>query len=62
MSDWGAGYAIGIATGLAIGLVAGRRQRPWTELTEKERKLRIRLIAAGVGALAAGIAVFFLVR
>lgn len=51
MSDWGVGYAIGIFTGLAIG----RRQKPLSELTQKEKRIRIGLIAAGVVLLAAGI-------
>ena len=55
MSDWGLGYAIGIFTGLAIGLAVGRRQKPWSELTQKEKRIRIGLIAAGVVLLAAGI-------
>ncbi len=55
MSDWGVGYAIGIFTGLAIGLVVGRRQKRWSELTQKEKRIRIGLIAAGVVLLAAGI-------
>jgi len=55
MGDWGVGYAIGIFTGLAIGLAVGRRQKPWSELTQKEKRIRIGLIAAGVVLLAAGI-------
>ena len=39
MNDWGVGYAIGIFTGLAIGLIVGRRQKPWSELTRKEKGL-----------------------
>jgi len=60
MSDWGVGYAMGIACGLAIGFVTLRKQKRWSELTEKERKLRIGLIAAGVSVLAVGMAVFLL--
>jgi len=60
VSDWGAGFATGIAVGLIIGL-SQRKQRPWAELTEKERKTRIGLIAAGVVLLAAGIVAFFLI-
>ena len=56
MSDWAVGYALGIATGLAIGLIAGGRQKPWSELSKKERKLRIRVIAAGLFLLVAGAA------
>ena len=55
MNDWGVGYAIGIFTGLAIGLAVGRRQKRWSELTQKEKRIRIGLIAAGVVLLAAGI-------
>jgi hypothetical protein len=55
MNDWGVGYAIGIFTGLAIGLAVGRRQKPWSELTQKEKRIRIGLIAAGVVLLAAGM-------
>ena len=55
MGDLGIGYAIGIFTGLAIGLAVGRRQKPWSELTQKEKRIRIGLIAAGVVLLAAGI-------
>lgn len=62
MSDWGAGFAAGIAVGLAIGLGFARRRRPWFEMSEKERKIQIGLVAAGVILLAAGIVVFFLVR
>ena len=55
MSDWGVGYLLGMASGLAIGFIAGRRQKPWSELTQKEKRIRIGLIAAGVVLLAAGI-------
>ena len=57
MSDWGVGYAIGIATGLAIGFAAGRRQKRWSELTQKEKRIRISIVAAGVVLLAVGIVV-----
>jgi tetrahydromethanopterin S-methyltransferase subunit F len=60
MSDWGVGYLFGMASGLAIGFVAGRRQKPWSELTQKERRIRIGLIAAGVVLLAAGIVMLLL--
>ena len=57
MSDLGIGFAIGIAVGLAIGIVSGRRQKPWSELTEKEKRIRIGLIAAGVVLLVVGVVV-----
>jgi len=56
MSDWGAGFAIGIAIGLGVG----RRQKPWSELTQKEKRIRIGLIAAGGVLLIAGVVVLLL--
>jgi len=60
MSDWGAGFAIGIAIGLAVGFASGRRQKPWSELTQKEKRIRIGLIAAGGVLLIAGVVVLLL--
>jgi hypothetical protein len=59
MSDWGIGYVSGIVIGFVAGFIAGRKREPWSELTDKQRKVIIGLIAAGVVLLAAGIVVFF---
>ena len=61
MSDWGAGFATGIGVGLVIGLIAGRKQKPWSELTEKEKRTRKWTMAALAVVLLAGIAAFLLV-
>jgi hypothetical protein len=48
---WGAGFATGIGVGFGLGLVVGSltiKQKPWSELTEKEKKSR--KIAIGVGS------------
>ena len=40
---WGAGFATGIGLGFVLGLVVGRlgvKQKPWSELTLKEKKTR----------------------
>ena len=58
MSDWGAGFAIGIAVGLGLGMTMGRKQRPWSELTEKEKKVRIGIMAVLGVAVIAGLVVF----
>ena len=42
MSDWGTGLAIG----MGVGLTMGKKQKPWSELTEKEKKVRIAIMAA----------------
>jgi hypothetical protein len=48
---WGAGFATGTGVGFGLGLVVGSlmiKQKPWSELTEKEKKTR--KIAIGVGS------------
>ena len=37
---WGAGFATGIGVGFVLGLIVGRqgvKQKPWSELSEKEK-------------------------
>jgi len=56
---WGAGFAAGIGVGFALGLVVGRlgvKQKPWSEMTEKEKKARKMAIGAGSFLLLLGIA------
>ena len=56
---WGAGFATGIGVGFAVGLIVGRlgvQQKPWSELTEKEKKTRKIAIGVGTFILLAGIA------
>jgi len=43
------GIAIGIAIGISIGIVIGKKQKPWSELTEEEK--RTRKMAIGVGLI-----------
>ena len=57
-----AGFFIGYVIGLACGIAIGRKRKPWSEMSEGERKLTIGLIAVGVVAFIAGIVVFILVR
>ncbi|MFC1901709.1 hypothetical protein ACFLX3_02125 [Chloroflexota bacterium] len=40
---WGSGFATGIGIGFVLGLVVGGlgvKQKPWSELTLKEKKTR----------------------
>ena len=60
MSDWGMGFATGIAVGLTIGFSVGKKSKPWSEMSAKEKKIRIGVVAAGVVLLAVGIIVFYL--
>jgi len=51
MSDFVIGIPIGIAIGIAIGfnlgIIIGKKQKPWSELTDEERRQRKILIGAG---------------
>ena len=62
MNDFGAGFAIGIAVGLGLGLAAGRKRKPWSELTDKEKKVRIAIIAALGVAVIASVVVLLVSR
>ncbi|UCD12890.1 MAG: hypothetical protein JSW60_04810 [Thermoplasmatales archaeon] len=52
------GMAIGIAIGLNLGIIIGRKQKPWSELTEEEKKIRKIAIGVGIVILLLGIIVF----
>ena len=56
------GIVIGIAIGLPIGLTTGRKQKPWSELNDKEKRVRIGLVAIGTTLLIAGIFAFLLLE
>ncbi|MFC1974072.1 hypothetical protein ACFLU2_01800 [Chloroflexota bacterium] len=53
MSNWAVVYALGVTSGLVIGLIVGRKQKPWSELSENQKKLMTGLIATGVVLLVA---------
>ena len=58
---WGAGFATGIGIGFVLGLVVGRlgvKQKPWSELTEKEKKTRKILIALSSALVLLGVVAF----
>ena len=41
------GIAIGIALGLNFGIIIGKKQKPWSELSDEEKRQRKILIGAG---------------
>ena len=58
---WGVGFATGIGIGFVLGLVVGRqgvRQKPWSELTEEEKKTRKILIGVLSVLALLGVVVF----
>jgi hypothetical protein len=62
MNDWSGGFVLGMAVGLSIGLAASRRRKPWSELSDRERKIRIGVMV-GLGLVVlAGVAVLIALR
>ncbi|MCK5301109.1 MAG: hypothetical protein KAJ21_04325 [Thermoplasmatales archaeon] len=51
------GIAIGIAIGISIGIAIGKKQKPWSELTEEEKKYKKIIIGVGVIILLIGFIV-----
>ena len=49
------GMVIGLAIGISIGMALGQKQKPWSELTEEEKKRKKILIGAGIIILVLGI-------
>lgn len=63
MADWiifALFIIIGIGIGLYFGLIS-KTQKPWSELTEKEKKMRIAIMFTLAILVIAGVVVSFLV-
>jgi hypothetical protein len=62
MSDFVIGFVIGIpigaALGIAIEIAIGIKQKPWSELTEEEKKIRKNALFVGFITLIIGVIVF----
>ena len=54
------GLCIGIGGGIGVGIATGRLQKPWSELSKKEKKRKIATITAGVVLFVAGLVVFLI--
>ena len=54
------GFGAGICVGISIGISIGKKQKPFSELTDAEKKRRIISIAAGIGLLVVGVVVFLI--
>jgi len=53
---------LGVVIGLSIGIAIGRRQKPFSELTAKEKKIKIGIMV-GLGVLVVlGIVILFLAK
>jgi uncharacterized BrkB/YihY/UPF0761 family membrane protein len=51
------GILLGIAIGVSIGIAIGKKQKPWSELTEEEKKYMKIIIGVGVILLLIGLIV-----
>lgn len=54
------GFIAGIGAGTGIGIAIGVKQKPWSELTDSEKRTRIAFITAGGVLLVAGVVVFLI--
>ena len=54
------GIAIGAGIGIGIGISTGRRNKPWSELNEREKRVRIIAIVTGSVLFIAGVVIFFI--
>ena len=52
------GLGAGIGIGISIGIPMGKKQKPWSEMTDSEKRIRIALITVGGVVLVAGVVVF----
>jgi len=51
------GIAIGIAIGISIGIAIGKKQKPWSEMTEEEKRTRKIIIGVAMIILIIGVLV-----
>ena len=52
------GIAMGISIGISIGIAMGKKQKPWSGMTEEEKRIRKIVIGAGLLLLVLGVVVF----
>ena len=55
---FGLGLLLGYAAGMGVGISIGKKQKPWSELTDSQKRVLIASITAGVVLLVAGVIVF----
>jgi hypothetical protein len=48
------GMAIGLAIGLSLGISIGKKQKPWSELSDEEKRQRKFVVTAGIIILIIG--------
>jgi len=51
------GIAIGIAIGVSIGIALGKKQKPWSDMTEEEKRIRKIIIGVAMIFLIIGVLV-----
>ena len=54
INEIGIGIVIGLAIGLSIGIMVGKKQKPYSEMTEKEKRIHKIIIGSGVILLTIG--------
>jgi hypothetical protein len=54
------GVGAGIAIGISIGISIGKKQKPWSEMNQAERKARIGIISALSVLALVGVVIFII--
>ncbi|MCK5029898.1 MAG: hypothetical protein KAR64_00375 [Thermoplasmatales archaeon] len=52
------GLGLGIVIGMYLGIIIGKNQKPWSELTDEEKRNRKILIGVGSTIFIIGVIVF----
>ena len=60
LDGFGIGLLLGFATGIGTGISIGKKQKPWSELNEQEKRVRIIAIVTGSVLFIAGVVIFFM--
>jgi multisubunit Na+/H+ antiporter MnhB subunit len=53
------GLAVGLAAGISIGLAMGKKQKPWSEMSEKEKKTKMMIVTVLGLLVLAGFAAWY---
>ena len=62
MSDFWYGLIVGIIIGMVIVFILTRgKQKPWSEMTAREKSITVLLIGIGVVLLVAGVVAFLVI-
>ena len=57
INEIGIGMIIGLVIGFSMGIIIGKKQKPYSEMNEKEKKIHKIVISTGIILLTIGVIV-----